>query len=337
LNESSSLSASVIIPVYNAQDLIPNLLEALAAQSRPAHEILLVDDGSKDGTVEVAREWGDRRTDVPLRILQQENSGPAAARNFGAREATGDLLFFIDGDCIPETDWLEKMMEPFGDERLVGVQGAYRCKQTEIVARFCQLEIEDRYLRMNREETIDFIGTYAAGYRREVFLENGLFDDRYPMASGEDADFSFRLAGKGLRMVFQPEAIVYHRHPTSLFKYLKQKYWRAYWRNLIYRRHRGRMLKDSYTPNTLKFQTLLGVLFPISFAALWLPGPGWLVPAGILAVIIAFTIPFSLWAAKKDLTVAIFSPVFLLLRTFALAAGAGYGLLKGLWLNEDYL
>lgn len=335
--ESTSLSASVVIPVYNAEDGVPGLLDALGNQTRPPCEILLVDDGSKDGTVEAARKWGENHSGARLRILQQENSGPAAARNYGAREATGDLLFFIDGDCVPETDWVEKMTEPFCDERVVGVQGAYRCKQKEIVARFSQLEIEDRYLRMKRGETIDFIGTYAAGYRREVFLENGLFDDRYPMASGEDADFSFRLASKGLRMVFQPEAIVYHRHPTTLGKYLKQKYWRAYWRNLIYRRHRARMMRDSYTPNTLKFQTLLGVLFPISFVALWLPGPGWLVPAGIFAVIVAFTIPLSLWVAKKDLTVALLSPFFLLLRTFALAAGAGYGLLKGLWLNEDYL
>jgi glycosyltransferase involved in cell wall biosynthesis len=114
-----------VIPVYNAEVWVPSLLEALAAQSQPAHEILLVDDGSKDGTVEAARKWGEGNPRVPLRVIAQKNSGPAAARNRGAQEATGDLLFFIDSDCIPEANWIEKMSTPFSDERVVGVQGAY--------------------------------------------------------------------------------------------------------------------------------------------------------------------------------------------------------------------
>ncbi len=334
---SDSRSASVIIPMYNAHEDLGDLLEALANQSSPPLEVILVDDGSTDGSMERARTWVESHPDFPLRILSQENQGPAKARNYGAEESSGEILLFTDSDCLPDQGWVEGMVAPFEDPSVVGVQGVYRSQQPEVMARFAQLEIEDRYRRMKSRPTIDFIGTYSAAYRKSVFIEQGRFDDRFPIASGEDADFSYRLAAKGLKMVFQPEAVVYHRHPNTLPKYLSQKFWRAYWRNLLYRRHSSRILKDSYTPQALKFETVLAILFPFSLIGLFLPSPWEFLPLAMLAAIIGFSLPFSLWVLGKDPVVGIVSPIVIFFRSFAFALGTGRGLLKGLWVNEDYL
>jgi cellulose synthase/poly-beta-1,6-N-acetylglucosamine synthase-like glycosyltransferase len=325
----------VVVPAYNAAETLPGLLEALAQQTLPPHEILIVDDGSSDGSAELAEEWAVSHPGMALKVIRQHKQGPATARNQGSASSTGELVVFIDSDCLPEADWLEKMADPFSDPRVVGVQGAYRCNQKEWIARFSQLEIEERYSRMRRTQTIDFIGTYAAAYRRDVFNEQGCFDTRFTMASGEDADFSFRLASRGLRLVFEPSAVVYHRHPTTLGRYLRQKYWRAYWRNLIYRRHFAKMWKDSYTPHTLKLQTGLGLVFPVSLAGIPF-GPPWnLAPLVVLAAVVLLSLPFTLWTFRKNVSVACGAPFVLFLRTFALAAGAAHGFVRGLWVRKD--
>lgn len=311
------------------------MLDALAVQSLPATEILVVDDGSLDGSAGAVDEWKAAHPQVQVMLVQQPNQGPAAARNQGGTIGTGELIVFMDSDCTPKTDWLEKMVLPFQDPAVVGAQGAYQCDQPEWIARFSQLEIEERYARMTREDGIDFIGTYAAAYRREVFNEQGRFDTRFTMASGEDADFSFRLADQGLRMVFQPDAVVYHKHPETVSRYLKQKYWRAYWRNLIYRRHPAKMWKDSYTPTTLKFQTVLGLLFPFSLFGLVAGGSWSLLPLAVLGAIFVCSLPFTLWVFKKDAGIGMRTPFLLFLRTFALSAGTAHGFVRGLWVRGD--
>jgi glycosyltransferase involved in cell wall biosynthesis len=331
-------TASVIVPVFNSANHLPDLLASLSRQSHPPLEVILVDDGSTDDTVAVAKKLSEQHAGLGVRVLEQNHRGPGAARNLGAERAEGEVLLFTDSDCLPCETWVEKMLEPFSkDPQVIGVQGAYLTQQTAPMARFGQIEIEDRYRRMKKSSFIDFIGTYAAGYRKQVFFENGKFDDRFPIASGEDADLSFRLASKGLKMVFQPEAVVFHRHPDTLFRYLKVKFWRAYWRNLLYRRHSSRIFKDSYTPQALKFQTLLGLLFPLSFLAYFFLPLWYLAPLTMVAGILLFSLPFTLWVMRRDFLLGLATPAILFLRTFAFAAGAARGLLKGLWLNEDYL
>lgn len=334
--QDTHLTATVVVPVYNGGEPLKRLLEAFTHQTLPPDEVLIVDDGSTDGSGQAALAWSMDHPCLKVSVIYQANQGPASARNNGARAGKGDLVVFIDSDCVPFPDWLEKMTAPFADSAVAGVQGAYRCTQKEWIARFSQLEIEERYERMSRSDSIDFIGTYSAAYRRDLFAGDGGFDTRFPMASGEDAEFSFRLAGQGLRLVFEPRAVVYHAHPDTLRRYLRQKYWRAYWRNLIYRRHISKIWRDSYTPNTLKLQTGLGVFFPLSLTALALPFPFRALPLIVLGMIVILTLPFTLWAARRSPSIAAGAPLVLLLRTFALAAGAAHGFVRGLWIRKEF-
>ncbi|MBK9054778.1 MAG: glycosyltransferase family 2 protein [Chloroflexi bacterium] len=163
---------TVVIPAYNAEHTITTCVHALQNQTIPSDqvEIIVVDDASTDNTVACAKAAG-------ARVLTPGKLGKSGVRNAGAQAAHGDIILFTDSDCEPRPDWLEQMTRPFDDDPdVVGVKGAYLSRQKGLVARFTQVEVEERYDRMRRETQINFIDTYAAAYRRHIFLENGGFD-----------------------------------------------------------------------------------------------------------------------------------------------------------------
>ena len=228
----SDPKVSVIVPVYNGAAIIRRCLDAIASQQlAPDHfELIVVDDGSKDQTAEVVQSWFVAHPQIRGRYVHQTNAGPAAARNHGAQVASAPLLLFTDGDCAPTEGWIEALSAPFDDESVMGAKGTYRTAQSELSARFVQAEYEDRYDRMLGQERIDFIDTYSAAYRRDIFLENGGFDPIFTTASVEDQEFSFRLAQKGYKLIFAPAATVAHIHDESLAEYMRRKYWIGYWK-----------------------------------------------------------------------------------------------------------
>lgn len=311
---------SVIIPAYNGEKVIGDCLDSLKSQDfKGGKEIIVVDDGSRDRTAEIARERG-------VVVLNQENKGPAAARNLGLRRAMGEIVLFTDADCIPEKNWITEMVRPFEDKEVGGVQGIYRTKQSLLVARFGQIEIEDRYRRMGRRDSIDFIGTYSAGYRKSEIGKG--FDEGFRAASGEDAELSYRIS-REKRLVFNPSAIVFHRHPESLGKYLRTKFYRAYWRMPVYKKHSKKMVADAYTPQSLKFQIgmLYLIIVSIVLAALWHQAI-WL--AGFFYVLFALSmIPFIGFALKRDKKVGIASIGILHLRAVVFGGGIIAGLTRG--------
>ncbi len=313
--------ASVVIPAYNSEKTIGGCLEALRNQSIKPLETIVVDDGSSDNTIQTAVRFG-------ARILAQRHAGPAAARNRGARAARGEIVLFTDADCVPDRDWTEEMLGPFRDRGIAGVQGAYRTRQESLISRFAQFEIEQRYERLAKRKSIDFIGTYSAAYRRDPLLRSSGFDEKFPEASGEDPELSFRLSKAGHRMVFNPRAMVYHSHPDTLGKYLRQKFGRAVWRVLLYRKHPGKAVSESYTPQGLKLQIgLFYLLILCLILPLFSPISAYL-PASLLALLLLTTIPFSAKAWRRGQGLGLASPFILILRSAAFSLGLVYGAFK---------
>lgn len=317
-----TLSVSVIIPAYNASKTLEACLTALQQQTVAA-EIIVVDDGSADHTSALAQSYG-----VTV-ITFQQNQGRSAARNIGAKAATGDVLLFTDADCEPIPNWIAEMVKPFEhDPTVVGVKGAYYCKQREPVARFTQLELEEKYAMMAQQKSISFIDTYAAAYRRDVFLANNGFDKTLTYSMVEDQDFSFRLAAQNHKMVFTPSARVYHQHLTHPFHYWWRKWEIGKWKTVVLRRYPERRENDSRTPLTLKLQFglagLLTGLLPIAIFVY----PLRKVMQLLLGVFAITTIPFHWRAARRDpLMLPLLLPL-LLLRAFGLAHGYLYGLVR---------
>ena len=262
-----------------------------------------------------------------LTQLIQPNAGPAAARNHGAAVAGAALVLFTDADCAPAPNWVAAMTAPFTDPAVMGVKGAYLTEQTDLVARFVQAEYEDRYDRMVEQPQIDFIDTYSAGYRRALFLENGGFDPIFTTASVEDQEFSFRLAQKGYRLVFAPEARVVHLHDRDVGEYFRRKYAIGFWKALMMRWHPERMVQDSHTPQVLKVQIVLlaavagasglGVLGLVWLPLLWFWGV-----AGAAALFFGITTaPFMYKLARRSPVLALLGLPLLGVRAAALGSG----------------
>jgi glycosyltransferase involved in cell wall biosynthesis len=314
---------SIIIPTFNGGARIAACLEALLEQTADTNaEILVVNDGSTDNTIEVVGRYPG------VRLMTQSNAGPAAARNRGAREARGEIILFTDDDCVPAHGWLKAMTDPFKDPYLVGVKGVYRTRQREFVARFVQIEYEDKYRLMAGLPQIDFVDTYSAGFRRDYFLEMDGYDTRFPVACAEDVELSYRMSARGWIMKFIPEAVVYHTHPTTLWTYLKKKYKFAFWRMLAVRNKPDKALRDSHTPQLMKLQLLLGPALLLGIC-----GDVFLHPriSATLMVGLAFmasTIPFALRAMRSDLSLALVSPALLAARACAQLIGVTTGVIR---------
>lgn len=316
---------SVIIPVYNGAQTLPACLRALKKQtvSPEAFEIIVVDDGSTDGSALVAQQPG-------VRVIRQNNAGAAAARNHGARVAQGELLLFTDADCVPAPDWVAQLSAPFADATVAGAKGVYQTAQTELTPRFVQMEYESKYERMADAETIDFVDTYSAAYRREVFWAVGGFDVTFPGASVEDQEFSFRVAEAGHRLVFAPQAMVLHTHDRSAPEYARRKYSIGYWKNWVVQRHPDKLRHDSHTPQILKVQmglAGLGFVF-VALAGLWRQ-TGWLKAALIAwagAALSDFPLYQKIW--RRDRPVLWVAPWLLWVRAVSLGIGFGWGLIR---------
>lgn len=313
---------SIVIPTFNGAARIGNCLDAILSQAATRDvEVLVVNDGSRDNTAEVIQGYPG------VRLINQTNAGPAAARNRGAKEARGTILLFTDDDCVPTPGWLDAMLEPFKDPEVAGVKGVYRTHQIELVARFVQLEYEDRYRLMNGLSSIDFIDTYSAGFRRDRFLEIGGYDVSFPVACAEDVELSYRMSARGWEMKFAPHAVVYHTHPSSLSRYLQKKYKFAFWRVLAVRKNPAKAAKDSHTPQLMKLQLLFLPAFLCALAYDLAARPS--VPASllVLAAFLVSTVPFTIRAIAKDAVVGLLAPALLAARACAQMLGVSAGLI----------
>ena len=184
---------TIVVPVHNAVATLERCLEGIAAQcNAPAFEVIVVDDGSTDGTRACALAWQQRNPDLALRLLEQPQEGLAAARNRGAQAAEAPLVLFVDADCVPAPQWVAAFAAAFEDARVVGAKGPLRTEQAGLVPQFVQAEYEDRYDRIRNRAQIDFIDNYSAAYRRDIFLANAGFDVDFEAC--EDQELSFRLA-----------------------------------------------------------------------------------------------------------------------------------------------
>jgi GT2 family glycosyltransferase len=320
-----TVSASVIIPTFNGGSRIKACLDALIAQARGRNaEIIVVNDGSTDDTASVVGRYSD------VRLITQANAGPAAARNRGALEAHGRILLFIDDDCVPVSYWLSAMLKPFQDPETVGVKGVYRTRQKALIARFVQLEYEDRYRLMQPLEHIDFVDTYSAAFRRDRFLEAGGYDTVFPVACAEDVELSFRMSARGWKMKFVADAMVYHTHPERLWRYLQKKYKFAFWRMLAVRKNPEKFAKDSHTPQLMKLQLLFAPALFVGLAFDVTMRPSILVSICVLAAFIASTLPFTIRTMKKDVMVGLLSPALLAARSVAQLLGVRAGVVFAL-------
>ena len=245
---------SIVVPTYNSACTILKTIQALLAQDYPKEntEIIVVDDGSTDNTRELIKGY-------PVKYFFQSNAGPAAARNLGWRNSSGEIILFTDSDCIPDTNWASKLVANYADYRTGAVGGSYGIKNKENLLADCIFqEISIRHEMMPRK--VKALGSYNLSVRVDILRSIGGFDESYTIASGEDNDLSYRILKAGYTLVFSKDAIVLHYHPQRLLSYLKTQFWHGYWRMKLYKDHSDMMGGDDYSGLLDYMQPILSVL-----------------------------------------------------------------------------
>ena len=209
---------SVIIPTYNRLAALKKALESLYNQNFHDYEIIVVNDGSKDGTAEFLR---NEESSYKIRIVELPDLGIAAARNRGASVAKGEILAFLDDDCSVYPDWLndlKKSLEHHKASLVLGnVSNVLHDSDFSVVHHeMNQFLIE----RMNIDPFNPmFILTSNFVCYPKVFQQYGGFDERFYFGS-EDREFIRRLITSGERVVFDKNIVVKHRHQFTLKSFL---------------------------------------------------------------------------------------------------------------------
>jgi len=175
-------------------------------------EVVVVSDGSTDGTVELVRELSLSREN--LKLMELQNRGPGAARNAGARAARGRYLAFTDDDCLASFDWLEQILDVFKRTGAVAIQGRTTTDRLAQSPLTHQMEILSSWLTA--------MPTCNAAYRKHAFDRVGGFDEAFPFAHNEDADLVWRVEEVG-KTVFAPEVHVIH--PPRRDRFSKRARW----------------------------------------------------------------------------------------------------------------
>ncbi|MBS3054182.1 MAG: glycosyltransferase family 2 protein [Candidatus Aenigmarchaeota archaeon] len=218
---------SVVVPAYNCRGTIDRCIQALKNLDFKNYEIIIVDDGSTDGTQDMLKKAASGK----MRCMRQENAGPAAARNTGAKAARGEILAFTDSDCVPYPGWLDHVARQFADKGVVGVEGAIETDRMAVLTQSVKSE-GGRFLTANMF------------YRKKDFLAEGGFDERFRRAFREDTDMAIRMMSLG-RIVYEPTSKVYHiPRDVTLFSLIKRQELYFY-EPLFFKKHGSRASRYS--------------------------------------------------------------------------------------------
>lgn len=216
---------SVIIPTRDRPKRLVECLQSFADLEYPVNswELIVVNDGGTDSFAMITSEL---KQQLPLQLVDIEPAGPAAARNRGAKLASGDYLAFTDDDCYVSPDWLCYFAKGFADDAWDALGGqALNAFPDNKVAQTEQhlLSFLYDYMRDSANNALLLISNNVA-YRRSVFEAIGGFDETFPWAAAEDLELSYRLIAGGYRQRYCPEAKVWHRHRLTWQGYINQQF-----------------------------------------------------------------------------------------------------------------
>ncbi len=243
------LRFSIIIPTYGRPKQLKECLDSVAEIEYPGDgfEVIVVDDGSKTSLEEIVRAFQKR---INVRLLRQDNAGPATARNRGAAEARARYLAFTDDDCKPSKLWLTRLEEALNPNPEILVAGR---TVNDLTDNYCstasQLIADFLYSYYNKEDA-RFIASNNMALSRAQFHKAGGFDTSFPHAAAEDREFCDRYIHKGFKTLYAPEAIVRHAHPLTLGKFFGQHF------NYGQGAHKFHKIRAGRSPNGIKIEPM---------------------------------------------------------------------------------
>jgi len=207
---------SVVIPTYNAGSTLRECLKSIFNSDYSSFEVIAVDDASTDNTLEILEEFNCKIIKLP------ENKGAANARNVGAKEAKGEIIFFTDSDCIVQKDTISKIVNIFQSNRdLAAIIGSYTMKTPikNFISTFHNLRHHYTH-QTSKEEAMTF-WTGCGAIKKDVFEKMGGFDIEFKAATIEDIELGYRLSSKGYKIQLNKNVMVTHLKKYNFVKLLR--------------------------------------------------------------------------------------------------------------------
>jgi glycosyltransferase involved in cell wall biosynthesis len=307
------MQASIIILTKNSEATLDSCIRSIMKQTHTGFELIVVDGGSTDNTLEIAHKYGAK--------VLQEREGVGYARALGCKAASGNYVVFIDSDCIAGRRWLDCILKPFKHKDVGIVYGfTSSVKSSSLFAEFERARIKRYY---ERRGGVVEPSSWNAAYRRTALMEIGNFDPLF-RRTAEDIDAYYRLLGKGWGVVFQPQAVIYHRHRVGLMQLLVQHLHYGQGRAMLIRKH-----------GLKKIAPLIYSVLVLSIWSSGLVAPGLLLPLWALFLLTPYALPLGLASLKETRRwSAALIPIIEFLRASSFAFGLMVGLLEMPWQRE---
>jgi GT2 family glycosyltransferase len=222
---------SVVVCSYNSERTMEACLASLAALDYPDYEVIVVNDGSTDRTLEISRGF-------PFcRIISQPNKGLSAARNVGAEAATGEIVAYTDSDCVADPDWLTYLVARMEAGNLAACGGPnFPPPEDSLVPAAVAVSPGGPTHVLISDEVAEHIAGCNMAFRREVLLGLGGFDPVY-RAAGDDVDICWRFQDAGHAIGFSPAAVVWHFRRNTVRAYINQQRGYGKAEALVYAKH----------------------------------------------------------------------------------------------------
>lgn len=257
--ETASVKLSIIIPVLNEEKMIGRCLEALQQSyfSRLEFEIIVVDNGSTDRTLEIVHSF---RQCLLIAILHCPGVHISALRNLGAQSARGEILAFLDADCIPSREWLAEARHMF-QENNAGVIGSFYAlpQPSSWIA-----NVWYRYHYDNKVGDVTYVPAGDLFVSRSTFFSVGGFDEE--LETNEDYDFCVRVAQTGKTIRACPSlAVVHLGTPQTVMNFYRQQCWHGKHVLRVFLQDPSKL--HNVRPLLFGFTTLIGLILVLAGAA----------------------------------------------------------------------
>lgn len=217
---------SILIPAYNEAEVIGHAIESLLQLDYPTYEVIVVDDGSTDDTLEVARRWEGKASGVEVRVLTKRNGGKASALNAGIARSKYPFVMCMDADSWVDPGSLKAAMPHFRDVSVGAVAGNVKVANREnLLTRLQALEYIEGLNMPRRAQgfiaAVNIVPGPVGVFRREALEEVGGYDtDTF----AEDADLTLQLITSGWKIIYEDQAITWTQAPTRALDLIQQRY-----------------------------------------------------------------------------------------------------------------
>ena len=244
LNVGLQPALSIVIPARNEEDYLGMCLDALIMAKNTwggKHEVILVDNGSKDSTTKIATTKG-------CRVIEEPDATISRLRNVGARNSRGDVIAFLDADCLVAPEWIVCCLEAFVNEK-IGIVGTRAVPDLNNPT-WVEIAWYKLMSGAKRADFPDWIGTSNFFIRREDFFWIGGFDEQ--LQTAEDVNLCYELTRRG-RLIYLEQRVdtIHLRESKTLMELFKREYWR------------GKSTLRSFSRNAFHLKELPSVLFPL--------------------------------------------------------------------------